>query len=284
MDNMAQKRNFAVTNNLNRKNNYILNQQISSPKTNNPTLKKNNFIQNRNSTNINTKNYNNQDEVSKALMIINREFKNKDNRIKELEQKIREMQSKIQSITNKNYSSKQNNEINYNINIPITSYKSKLGSVSPGGGIRGNIGIGSISGGKNNFGRSGNYSNSKNNVFNQENENNNYNYNCISDSKKITLKKFGSGDNLSHSNDTTLSYNIGKSSKSDVKNYLKIVKSRVDSATFKEFIQNIKLLTSKDYSKLNRNIIIEKVRILFGEENNDLFNQFENIIGIKADN
>ena len=283
MDTIAQKRNFAVTNNLNRKNNYNLNQQISAPKTNNATLKKNNFIQNRNSTNINMKNYNTQDEVSKALMIINREFKNKDNRIKELELKIREMQSKIQSITNQNYSKKQNNETNYNMNIPINSYKNKLGSVSPGGGIRGNACIGSISGGKNIFGRSENYSNSKNNVFNQENENNNYN--CISESKKIILKKFGGGDNLSHSNDnSTLSYNIGKSSKSDVKNYLKIVKSRVDSATFKEFIQNIKLLTSKDYSKLNRNIVIEKVRMLFGEENNDLFNQFENIIGIKGDN
>lgn len=279
MINRTPNRNFTVTNNLNRNNNYILNQQISPHKTNNQSLNKNNFIQNKNQTNINMNNYKTQDEVSKALMLISREFKNKDNRIKELEQKILEMQSKIQSLTNKNYSTKQNNEINYKMNTPINKYKNKEGNITP---IQNNFGMG-LNNEVKNFGYLDNYNVQKNDMLNQENINNDFN--CISNSKKIVLKKFGTGDNLSHSNDnSTYSYNIGQNSKSDVKNYLKIVKSRVDPAMFKEFIHNIKLLTSKNNSGLNRNIIIEKVRMLFGEEYSDLFNQFQNIIGIKTDN
>ena len=80
---------------------------MSVPKTANTSLKKNNFTQNKSSPNINMKNFINQDEVSKALMIICHEFKNKDNHIKELEEKILEMQSKIESLTNQNYSAKK---------------------------------------------------------------------------------------------------------------------------------------------------------------------------------
>ena len=63
--------------------------------------------------------------------------------------------------------------------------------------------------------------------------------------------------------------------------FLKEVKSRVNPVIFKEFIQNIKLLIStKDKNGIDKNIIVENVKILFGEEFKDLFIKFESIIGI----
>ena len=76
------------------------------------------------------------------------------------------------------------------------------------------------------------------------------------------------------------SSNFQKHSKNEVKLYLKEVKSRVDPIIFKEFIQNIKLLTSsKEKNGVERSTVIEKVRILFGEQFKDLFIKFESILG-----
>ena len=106
-----------------------------------------------------------------------------------------------------------------------------------------------------------------------------------SDSEKRINQRFPGYDNLSHSNDhSLLTYNGGgsqTSSKADVKNYLKEVKSRIEPRKFKEFIRNIKLLTAKNKTAFNREIIVESIRKIFGDENNDLFIKFENIIGVK---
>ncbi len=68
----------------------------------------------------------------------------------------------------------------------------------------------------------------------------------------------------------------------EVKSYLKKFKSRVNQIIFKEFIQNINLLTnSKDKNGVDKKSDVEKVRILFGEEYKDLYMKFENIFGIK---
>ena len=271
-----QNRNFGVTNNLNRRNNYPLNQQTSAPKPNN-TLFKKNFQQNQylnlNNNTIKTDN----DAVTKALVIISNEFKKKDAKIKELEQKIQELQSKIQLLTNSTNS--ENNNNNYNMIIPMNRYKNRDGNDFNAGGSK------RPSSSNNDYGYEGNYlrnnSAQRNNMFNQRLGSSNLNYN--SDSEKVIRRKFGGGDNLSRSNDnSTLGYIEGQTnSKSDVKNYLKEVKSRVDSLLFKEFIKNIKLLTIKNNSGINKNIIIDKVRMLFGEEHKDLFKKFENIIGVK---
>ena len=277
-----QNRNLGITNNLNRRNNYPMNQQTSAPKPNNNILRRN-FPQNVNLNLNNNMNKNENDVISKALMIINNEFKKKDEKIKELEQKIEELKSKIESLTKSTNSiNNYNNNNNYNMTIPMNAYKNRIGNDFTTGGNK----RPSSTNNMNNYNFEGNNfmsnnSTKRNNMFNQKIMNNNLDYN--SDSEKFVRRKFGGVDNLSRSNDNSaLTCNDGQAnSKSDVKNYLKEVKSRVDQATFKEFIKDIKLLTTKNNSGINRNIIIEKVRLLFGEEHEDLFNKFESIIGVK---
>ena len=278
-----QNRNFGITNNFNHRNNYPINQQTSPSKPNNILFRKN-FQQNSNLNLNNNIIQKDNDTITKALMIINNEFKKKDAKIKELEQKIQELQLKIQSLTNtKNPINNYNNENNdnYNMTISMNSYKKCVGNELNASSNKRSSSTNNM----NNFGFEKNYvsnnSTKRNNMFNQKIMNNNLNYN--SDCEKIVRRKFGEGDNLSRSNDNSaLTYNNGQAnSKSDVKNYLKDVKSKVDPAIFKEFIKNIKLLTAKNNPGINRNMIIEKVRILFGEEHKELFIQFENIIGVR---
>ena len=69
-------------------------------------------------------------------------------------------------------------------------------------------------------------------------------------------------------------------SRNEVKNYLKEVKDIVDPKLFKEFIKNIKLLTNKT-ANVNKKVIIENVRNLFGEQYIDLYMKFETILGVK---
>ena len=60
---------------------------------------------------------------------------------------------------------------------------------------------------------------------------------------------------------------------------IKEVKEKIEPKKFKEFIRNIKLLTSKSEIAPNKEIIIENMRKLFGNEHLDLFLRFEKIIG-----
>ena len=223
--------------------------------------------------NQNLINNNENDELGKALLIIRRELKRKNDRILELENKV----IKLTNILNRLINNKSNNN---NISSNINPFKSKIkgGNVEEenkkGGDIRANMefsGLNNINNLVKNNIRSNNY------IRSVSQNNNNYN----SDNENIVKRNPGY-DNLSRSNDNSvLTYNgVQTSSKKNVKNYLKEVKTRIEPTKFREFIRNIKLLTAKNNSALNKEIIIESVRILFGEENKDLFIKFKTIIGI----
>ena len=223
--------------------------------------------------NQNLINNNENDELGKALLIIRRELKRKNDRILELENKV----IKLTNILNRLINNKSNNN---NISSSINPFKSKIkgGNVEEenkkGGDIRANMefsGLNNINNLVKNNIRSNNY------IRSVSQNNNNYN----SDNENIVKRNPGY-DNLSRSNDNSvLTYNgVQTSSKKNVKNYLKEVKTRIEPTKFREFIRNIKLLTAKKNSALNKEIIIESVRILFGEENKDLFIKFKTIIGV----
>ena len=135
-----------------------------------------------------------------------------------------------------------------------------------------------------------------NNPFRNRDDNTNINNNYYMHTKssnhyKIKTNNGNNGFNLSNKNVLTNETNEGsiftgnsssfqKHSKNEVKLYLKEVKSKVDPIIFKDFIQNIKLLTnSKDKNSVDRKSVIEKVRILFGEQFKDLFFKFQSILG-----
>ena len=62
--------------------------------------------------------------------------------------------------------------------------------------------------------------------------------------------------------------------------YLKEVKAKLDYVSFHEFIRNIKLLTSsKEQGNIDRKSIVERVRILLLETDDELFEKFKQIIG-----
>ena len=123
-------------------------------------------------------------------------------------------------------------------------------------------------------------SNSQSRAY-QMNQINNLNYNSDTENMIKKYQRYQGYDNLSHSNDNSvITYNgVNTNSKNEVKQYLKEVKAKIEPRKFKEFISNIKLLTSKREIAPNREAIIENMRILFGEEHKDLFLRFEKIIG-----
>ena len=100
--------------------------------------------------------------------------------------------------------------------------------------------------------------------------------------KKYSNKNKYGGDNARENSIITgNSSNFQGHSKNEVKLYLKEVKSKVDPIIFKEFIQNIKLLTnSKEKNGVDKKSVVEKVKMLFGEQFKDLYIKFESIIGI----
>lgn len=267
-----------------RKNpNDILNQRPT-----NNSLKKNiasnTNLNNRNMNNIlQTKNQNsnyninnNDDVINKAILLIRNECKKKDDRIRELQNKVNELTKKLNSLLLNNNISTENNNGN-NLTEGVKPFDPN--NENEEGGFINRIGR-DIRGYS--LGNTGinNKNNPRSNSHMQSIKQSNINYN--SDSENVMSRGFN--DNLSHSNDrSVLTYNGGSqtSSKAEVKSYLKEVKSRVEPRKFKEFIRNIKLLTAKSNTSINKEIIVESVRKLFGEENKDLFFKFEIIIGYK---
>ena len=285
MINRNQNEIFTILNSQNKKMAFPQNKQLNlmNQKTKKSNSSKrpltaninynNRKIHNNIFVNQNLINNNENDELGKALLIIRRELKRKNDRILELENKV----IKLTNILNRLINNKSNN---INISSNINPFKSKLkgGNVEEenkkGGDIRANMefsGLNNINNLVKNNIRSNNY------IRSVSQNNNNYN----SDNENIVKRNPGY-DNLSRSNDNSvLTYNgVQTSSKKNVKNYLKEVKTRIEPTKFREFIRNIKLLTAKKNSALNKEIIIESVRILFGEENKDLFIKFKTIIGI----
>jgi len=275
--NMAYN-NRAIQNNLNQNRNMNMN-YMSSNNNNNS----NNISSTSNNTH-NISNSNQNDELGKAILIIRRECKRKDDRIRDLEKKVMELTNKLNILLKNNKNSIELND-DYNNNIieyrPFTGSPAKkmnfgenIDEAPLGRDIRGySIGYTGIN----------HKNNPRSNSFMQSNSQNKLNYN--SDTEKMVNKRLPGYDNLSHSNDhSVLTYNGGgsqTSTKADVKNYLKEVKSKIEPKKFKEFIRNIKLLTAKNNNSLNKDIIVESVRILFGDEHKDLFIKFQSIIGFK---
>ena len=250
--NNSQKKKFTQNSNFNRRN-----------------IGNNNRIQNQNSNIINN---NENDELGKAILLIRRELKRKDDKILQLEKKVNELTNTLNLLTNGKLS-------NYNISSNFAPFKKQskedysqeedfqMGNdIRAGGQSMGYTGLNSL--GKNKI---------RNNNYIRSVSQNNPNYN--SDNENV-IKRYP--DNLSHSNDNSvLTYNgVQTNSKRDVKNFLKEVKAKIEPKKFKEFIRNIKLLTVKNNSALNKDIIVESVRIIFGEEHKDLFIRFETIIGV----
>lgn len=249
------------------------NQNPSNSQFNNKAIFNNNQNQIKNS-NMNMNRNNHYDIVGKAFLLIRGELKKKDDRILQLEKKVEELTKKLNFLTNRN---------NYNISSQTTPFRNvtqkeykevqnrnitnKIGSDLPPDGYNlgyGNMNIGDV--------------NQRSYSYTRSISHNIPNYN--SDSENI-VKRFQRFDNLSHSHENSAkSYNGSYyNSKIEVKNYLRTVKNILDPKKFKEFIKNIKLLTVKNNSTFNRNIIVENVRIIFGEEHKDLFLRFKTIIG-----
>ena len=113
--------------------------------------------------------------------------------------------------------------------------------------------------------------------FSKESEN-------ISDTNKLKIVNFdnsihGLGRSCSKSN----SFNISDDSnmiisKNNVKNYLKEVKSKLESEKFKIFITNLKALTKNKNSEQKNEIIIQ-IKNLLGDK--ILINKFESIMKLK---
>lgn len=103
-----------------------------------------------------------------------------------------------------------------------------------------------------------------NNNFIKNNHTNNYNdYNNLNEEKSTTLNY----------NDT----GVSNSSRNKVKEFLNEVKDKLDPKSFKIFIKHVKVLTDKT-SNVNRKTVFEQVRLLFGEEHEDLYFKFEAIL------
>ena len=300
--NRIQNQNKVYNNNNNQPGNvqYMKNQRMNQKPSNNiirknitPNLNLNNRnIQNntnqaRNQNpNSNAMNniMNNNDELGKALLIIRRECKKKDDKIRELEKKVNELTNKLKLLLKNNDNNYLNNDFEnveevkpFPLAQDMNNFESndnKDGEIINriGNNIRGYS-----------FGYSNNKNNQRSNSYMQKVKDNAINYN--SDTEKVPNHRFPGYDNMSHSNDhSILTYNGGGSqvsSKAEVKSYLKEVKSKIEPHKFKEFIRNIKLLTAKNNTTFNKDIIVESVRKIFGETNKDLFIKFQYIIGAK---
>jgi len=264
----------------------------SSSPLNNRNIRNNNQIQNHNQNqnkNVNMNmnmnmnknsnmNRNGQyDLVGKAFLMIRSELKRRDDRIIELEKKVAELTRKINMLTNRNINNNSNN-ISSSMN-PFGKSSKEEYSEEDDRNLINKIGRDMRPGGYS-FGYMNLNGNQRSNSYVRSISQNTPNYNSDSDN---IVKRFQKFDNLSHSNeDSVLTYNgVNYNSKLEVKNYLRVVKNKLDPQKFKEFIRNIKMLTTKNSSTLNRNIIVENVRMIFGEEHKDLFIRFKRIIGVR---
>jgi hypothetical protein len=286
-NNSFNKNNVKMNINMNRKN-------LTNMNNNNRTY--NNIIRTMNSSNPNN-------SINRAIIVIKNEFRKKDEKIKNLELKIAELENKINMLSNSNNFQSNYNTVNQkqnpNLN-PLNLTQKKTGKnftfaenfseeINPSYNTRENI----------NRTPEINYNRDNNPFRNNVNNRNNNNYYVQTQSANQYKIKNNKNDEFifeqknsigknNNANDTAIegsvftgnSSNFQRHSKNEVKLYLKEVKSKVDPIIFKEFIQNIKLLTnSKNKNGVDKKSVIEKVRLLFGEQFKDLFIKFESILG-----
>ena len=293
-------------------NNLYKNNQSNNNNNNNNSMNKQNIRMNITKNNMNNINLNNNiyninnnqsyqyhninqiqnNNINKALLVIRSEFKKKDDRIKALELKIAELENKINLISKTNNYNTENNPFANIINISqkklgknYTFAEKNSEEINQGEYIKNsNLNRGQEINyiRRNNPFRNNDNNQNMNNVYAQTKSANQYKIKNNNDNGFIMATK---NNNITDaavdgSTFTGNSSNFQRHSKNDVKLFLKEVKSKVDPTIFKEFIQNIKLLTnSKGKNGSDKNSVIEKVRILFGEQFKDLFIKFESILG-----
>ena len=230
----------------------------SNSPINNRNIRNNNQIQNQNQNqnkNVNMNmnmnknaniNRNGQyDVVGKAFLMIRSELKRRDDRIIELEKKVAELTRKINILTNRNINN-NNNSNNFSSSMnPFGKSTKEEYNEEDDRNLISKIGRDMRPGG-NSFGYMNFYGNQRSNSYVRSISQNTPNYNSDSDN---IVKRFQKFDNLSHSNeDSVLTYNgVNYNSKLEVKNYLRVVKNKLEPQKFKEFIRNIKMLTTKNY-------------------------------------
>lgn len=272
------------------------------------------YLNNMNNKDSITNNYNNKSKnnnINEAFQIIQNELRQKDIRILELEKQVSELKLQIQKAKALSNSSINNNEENNNI------YNNNLGINY---NLNSGFNISSNDVNKKYIPKYSQYShenklNNNNNVLNENingqkkinnytknlNNNNNFlrGYNNInikddrrngppqkphyeSDSEKMIQRKIPpiGVDPMGLTGNSFLT-STEIPTKLEVKTYLKEVRAKVKPSVFKEFIENIKLLTDKNNAGVNKQNIILKVKLLFGNEYQDLFEKFESILGIK---
>ena len=303
--NLNKNNNNNIKIGMNKQNNFMNNMNR------NLNLKNNMNNANNMNRNINPNNSNNTslDPISRALNLIRAEFRKKDDRIRSLQLKIEELEKQIELITNNealnnvnnyNYNNNENNRIlnnNYMKNPSNTTQK-KIGrdftfseKNSNELHYNNNIGI------QNNYDRTNkiqemNYNNNymRNNELNNRNKNyqsNSNNQYQINDKNQnnftMEQQKYTENNDDAQRENSIKTWNSGNYqgfSKNDVKLYLKEVKSKLDSDSFREFIRNIKSLTSsKEEGNIDRSKIVEEVRKLLSETDRELFEKFKTIIG-----
>ena len=298
------------TNNMIIPNNNNMNMNKNIKNTNvrkglNLNLKKTNVKGNMNMNNMNnnmnrnmTSNNNNDPNniILKALSIIRSEFIKKDEKIKSLELKVEELEKRINAIQNSGNQLNNNNQnmilnnnyVNNPNQIPLKEKQHKIGK---------------------NFTFSEKYSEEINNmeiprepnIYNLPNKkegmNNNINrinnmginYGTNSDNQFNVISK-NENDNKANINkkerensvNSHTSGNIFGITKIELKSYLKDVKSKLDKESFKTFISNVRLLNNSkgnNNNNIDRESVMENVRILFGEKFKNLYEQFKDIIG-----
>ena len=297
---IPNKNNMIIPNN----NNMNMNKNIKNTNVRkglNLNLKKTNVKGNMNMNNNMNRNMtsnNNNDPnniILKALSIIRSEFIKKDEKIKSLELKVEELEKRINAIQNSGNQLNNNNQnmilnnnyVNNPNQIPLKEKQHKIGK---------------------NFTFSEKYSEEINNmeiprepnIYNLPNKkegmNNNINrinnmginYGTNSDNQFNVISK-NENDNKANINkkerensvNSHTSGNIFGITKIELKSYLKDVKSKLDKESFKTFISNVRLLNNSkgNNNNIDRESIMENVRILFGEKFKNLYEQFKDIIG-----
>ena len=301
---IPNKNNMIIPNN----NNMNMNKNIKNTNVRkglNLNLKKTNVKGNMNMNNMNnnmnrnmTSNNNNDPNniILKALSIIRSEFIKKDEKIKSLELKVEELEKRINAIQNSGNQLNNNNQnmilnnnyVNNPNQIPLKEKQNKIGK---------------------NFTFSEKYSEEINNmeiprepnIYNLPNKkegmNNNINrinnmginYGTNSDNQFNVISK-NENDNKANINkkerensvNSHTSGNIFGITKIELKSYLKDVKSKLDKESFKTFISNVRLLNNSkgnNNNNIDRESVMENVRILFGEKFKNLYEQFKDIIG-----
>ena len=126
--------------------------------------------------------------------------------------------------------------------------------------------------------------NYENNIYNSNNQINNIQKPIINE--RIYNKNFNKIEyennelygNLNGPSNYSTPSRAGTGIKLEVKKFLEEVKSKVNSIMFKKFAEKIKFLLDKKGNH-NKDIIVNDIKNLFGNEYYDLYEKFKKIIG-----